>query len=124
MVDDAEETYKRISALEDSVERQRSLAKSRLMIQIFKQNWSQAETGKFIVINFIFFYILFRSERASRDRKRLDLAKQPRRHPFPARAYFRIKCNLQRRINESIIQSRSYCSVSYFSCSKKFIYSQ
>jgi len=44
MVDDAEETYKSISALEDSVERERSLAKSRLMIQIFKQNWTQAET--------------------------------------------------------------------------------
>jgi hypothetical protein len=53
MVDDAEETYKSISALEDSVERERSLAKSRLMIQIFKQNWTQAETGKSIAINFI-----------------------------------------------------------------------
>jgi len=45
MVDDAEETYKRILALEDSVEREKSLAKSQLMIQIFKQNWTQAETA-------------------------------------------------------------------------------
>jgi len=49
MIDQAEETYKRISELEDSIERERSLAKSRLMIQIFKQNWSQAEIGKLLL---------------------------------------------------------------------------
>ena len=68
MVDDAEETYKRISALEDSVEREKALAKSRLMIQIFKQNWTQAETGKFLSrIDWSYFYL--RSEFPRRNRK-------------------------------------------------------
>lgn len=46
MVEEAELTYSKISALPDSVSKERSLAKCRLMIHTFKQNWTQAENGE------------------------------------------------------------------------------